>query len=48
MFSFVGGLVALVQYFAGMSPSLVPIAFILGGLGAVAAVEIFIHPPDDG
>jgi hypothetical protein len=47
MFSFVGGLVGLVQYFAGISPSLIPVAILLGGLGAVAAVQIFVRPRDD-
>jgi hypothetical protein len=30
-----------------MSPSLILVAIVLGGLGAVAAVQIFVHPRDD-
>jgi hypothetical protein len=44
MFFFVGGLVGLGYHLIGGSPSLVPLVIGLGGLGAIACVEIFVRP----
>lgn len=44
MFFFVGGMVGLGYHLIGGSPSLVPLVIVLGGLGAVACVEMFVRP----
>jgi hypothetical protein len=43
MFFFVGGLIGIGHEAVGGSPALVPLVIILGGLGAVACVAVFVH-----
>jgi hypothetical protein len=43
MFFFVGGLVGFGYLAIGGTPSLVPLVIMLAGIGAVAAIEVFIR-----